>query len=133
MITPIDASLSGLPFFYHGQFFAIAPPGPADSVAIETPTGTIDGSNPTFTVSNAPTYLVIDGSVRFSGFGYTYSGGTITVDESKSSYDKVERGMTVKFTFQEVYVKKDEGGKVSRTFIYRYQLCAAPCSHKNNS
>jgi hypothetical protein len=47
---------------------------------IETPSGTVDGSNVTFTVSNAPIYVIIDGNVRVSGFGYTYSSGTITVD-----------------------------------------------------
>ncbi len=80
MLTPIDASLSGFPFFFKGQYFDVAPPGPPGSVQIETPAGTVDGSNGTFTVSNAPTYLIIDGFVRFSGFGYTYSSGTITVD-----------------------------------------------------
>lgn len=80
MTVALDSSFSTFPFKFKGQFYAVAPPGPADSVAIETPTGTINGSNPTFIVSNAPTYLVIDGFVRFSGFGYTYSSGTITVD-----------------------------------------------------
>jgi len=50
------------------------------SINVETPTGTVNGVNTTFTVSNAPTFVIIDGMVRFSGFGYTYSLGTITVD-----------------------------------------------------
>lgn len=49
-----------------------------------TPTGTVNGSNATFTVpaGTVITSIVVDGLERYSGFGYTYvSGtGTITVD-----------------------------------------------------
>lgn len=47
---------------------------------IEIPSGTVDGSNVTFTVSNTPKYIVVDGIARRSTKGYTYSAGTITVD-----------------------------------------------------
>lgn len=47
---------------------------------VETPAGTVDGSNVTFTVSNTPKAVIIDGLYKVEGFGYTYSGGTITVD-----------------------------------------------------
>ena len=46
----------------------------------ETPVGTVNGSNVTFTVSNTPKFVIIDGMFRVSGQGYTYSGGIITVD-----------------------------------------------------
>lgn len=46
----------------------------------ETPVGTVDGSNNIFTVSNTPLYIVTDSNQRISGNGYTYAGGTITVD-----------------------------------------------------
>lgn len=54
--------------------------GGGAGVTAETPSGTVDGSNATFTVSNEPSFVIIDGMFRVSGFGYTYSGGTITVD-----------------------------------------------------
>lgn len=49
-------------------------------VNVETPTGTVNGSNVTFTVVNTPVAVIIDGITKFSGFGYTYAAGTITVD-----------------------------------------------------
>lgn len=49
-------------------------------VSVETPSGTVDGANTIFTVSNTPRFVVVDGFVRFSGFGYTFSAPTITVD-----------------------------------------------------
>ena len=47
----------------------------------ETPVGTVDGSNRVFTVSNTPVFIVTDGLVRIEGIHYTYSAGTITMDE----------------------------------------------------
>lgn len=47
---------------------------------MEIPTGAVDGVNTTFTVLNTPQYIVVDGIVRRSTKGYTYSAGTITVD-----------------------------------------------------
>jgi hypothetical protein len=52
----------------------------------ETPVGTIDGSNNTFTVSNEPVQVVSDGITYFDGAGYTYSAGTITMDVGPSQY-----------------------------------------------
>ena len=49
-------------------------------VNIEIPSGTVDGSNLTFTVTKEPKVVVIDGMARRSTKGYTYSLGTITVD-----------------------------------------------------
>ena len=46
----------------------------------ETPTGDVDGSNNSYTVLNEPLFIIVDGSARVPGFGYTYSGGVITVD-----------------------------------------------------
>lgn len=49
-----------------------------------TPTGTVNGSNATFTVpaNTVITSIVVDGLERYAGFGYTYisASGTITVD-----------------------------------------------------
>lgn len=51
-------------------------------ISVETPTGTVDGSNTTFTVLNEPRFVIIDGMFRVSGFGYTYLAGTIEVDSA---------------------------------------------------
>lgn len=56
-------------------------PGPVGTgVAIETPTGTVDGANTAFTVAHAPLWVMIDYRLCVAGFGYTYLAGTITVD-----------------------------------------------------
>lgn len=51
----------------------------ATGVAFETPVGTIDGSNATFTVSNIPTAIMLNGLTYFETDGYTLSGLTITM------------------------------------------------------
>lgn len=48
-------------------------------IAFETPTGTVNGVNVTFTVLNDPIAIVIDGMWKFEGAGYSYSSPTITV------------------------------------------------------
>jgi hypothetical protein len=53
---------------------------------IETPTGTVNGSNATFTVSDAPQYVVADGITYFDGAGYTYGALSITMDVAPSQY-----------------------------------------------
>lgn len=47
--------------------------------APETPTGTVDGNNVTFTVTRAPHYINVDGLNKYESLGYTYSTGTITI------------------------------------------------------
>lgn len=49
-------------------------------ISIETPTGTVDDSNVDFTVTNEPKYIVVNGAQYFSGAGYTYLAGTITLN-----------------------------------------------------
>lgn len=49
-------------------------------ITVETPTGTVDDSNVSFIVSNEPKYVVINGAQYFAGAGYSYSTGTITLD-----------------------------------------------------
>lgn len=56
--------------------------GSGSTLASETPIGTVDGSNVTYTVSHTPLFVIIDGMFRISGNGYTYSAPTITVDSS---------------------------------------------------
>lgn len=45
----------------------------------ETPTGTIDGVNATFTVLNIPKAVVINGMWYYENDGYTRSGLTLTI------------------------------------------------------
>ena len=47
-------------------------------ITVETPTGTVNGTNKTFTTTNTPLFVVMDGLVRVDGFGYSYSSPTIT-------------------------------------------------------
>lgn len=54
--------------------------GSGGGVNIETPSGTINGSNTNFTVTNEPKYVVVNALTYFDGAGYSYSGGTITFD-----------------------------------------------------
>lgn len=64
-----------------GDVGAQGPQGiPGVSVVMEIPVGTIDGSNTVFTVLNAPLFVMIDGRLCIAGYGYTYAGGTISVD-----------------------------------------------------
>ena len=46
----------------------------------ETPTGTVNGSNLTFSVLNTPVLLFTDGLYRYITTDYTYSGGVITMN-----------------------------------------------------
>ncbi len=51
----------------------------AGGTNIETPVGTVDGSNTIFTVSNEPTYILVDGVAKYVTEHYTYVAGTITI------------------------------------------------------
>ncbi len=46
---------------------------------VETPTGTVNGSNVTFTVTATPKWIVADGITYYDGAGYSISGTTITM------------------------------------------------------
>lgn len=50
------------------------------AITVETPTGTVDASNQTFTVTAEPKYVVADGVTYFAGAGYTYNALQITMD-----------------------------------------------------
>lgn len=55
--------------------------GGSGTTAVETPTGTVDGSNTSFTVANTPLYIIVDGVSKFSTLHYTYLAGTITITD----------------------------------------------------
>lgn len=46
-------------------------------ITVETPVGTVDDTNTTFTVTNEPKYIVVNGAQYFDGAGYTYTPGQI--------------------------------------------------------
>jgi len=52
----------------------------------ETPSGAVDGSNTSFTVSNEPAWIIVDGITYFAGAGYTYGAGTLTIDTPPVSF-----------------------------------------------
>lgn len=53
--------------------------GAGGGANFETPVGTIDGTNVTFTVSNTPKAVILNGATYFQNDGYTLSGLTITM------------------------------------------------------
>lgn len=69
--------------FYTAHFI----PG-SGSVTIENATGTIGGGNVTFTVAHTPKFVLCDGGIYIEDFGYTLSGGVISMAFEPTSYVK---------------------------------------------
>lgn len=57
--------------------------GGGKTLTLETPVGTVNGVNTTFTVANTPVFIEVDGSLYVPGYGYTYSAPTITTDPTR--------------------------------------------------
>lgn len=57
-----------------------------DIPAFETPTGTVNSSNVTFTVSATPKAIIADGATYFENAGFSLSGLTVTMDVPPSQY-----------------------------------------------
>lgn len=55
-------------------------------VTFETPTGTVNGSNKTFTATATPKYIVADGVTYFENDGYTLAGLTITTTVAPTGF-----------------------------------------------
>jgi len=53
---------------------------------VATPTGTVDSSNASFTVTAEPKCVISDGMTYFDGAGYTYAALSITLDIPPSSF-----------------------------------------------
>lgn len=51
-----------------------------------TPTGSVNGSNITYTVTNEPVYVVADGTTYFDGAGYTYSALSIVMANAPAAF-----------------------------------------------
>lgn len=60
--------------------------GGGSAYSIETPSGSVNGSNVTFTVTQTPVYLVSDGATYFDGAGYTIVGLTVTMTVAPTSF-----------------------------------------------
>lgn len=52
---------------------------PGGSVTVETPSGDVDASNVTYTVTSIPKWIVVDGITYFEDAGYTRSTLTLTI------------------------------------------------------
>lgn len=55
-------------------------------ISVTTPTGSVNGSNTSFTVTDVPQWVVADGITYFDGAGYTYGALTVTMDVAPSQY-----------------------------------------------
>lgn len=58
---------------------------------VETPVGTVNGSNQVFSVTAQPVYVVADGITYFEGAGYSYAALNITMDVPPSQYIRAFR------------------------------------------
>lgn len=56
------------------------------SITVETPVGTVDSANVTFTVTATPKWIVSDGITYFSGFGYSIAALTVTMEVPPSQF-----------------------------------------------
>ena len=54
--------------------------GGPGGISVETPTGLVNASNTTYTVSAEPLWVVADGTTYYDGAGYTYAALSITMD-----------------------------------------------------
>ncbi len=52
----------------------------------ETPTGAVNGTNVTFTVTSTPKWIVADNTTYFEGFGYSIVGLTVTMDLAPNNF-----------------------------------------------
>lgn len=48
--------------------------GSGATLTVENATGTVDGSNTAFTVTNEPVFAMVSGVISIDGDGYTLSG-----------------------------------------------------------
>lgn len=60
--------------------------GGGSGITMETPTGSVNGVNVTYTVTSAPQWIVVDGITYFENFGYTRVGLTLTISTPPVSY-----------------------------------------------
>jgi hypothetical protein len=61
------------------------------ALVVETPTGTVNGVNVTFTVTGTPQFIVTETGIYVENFGYTLSGTTVTMTIAPSSFIRAYR------------------------------------------
>lgn len=69
--------------------FYLTPLGGGGGGTVSTPTGTVDGSNTSFTAADTPLFVVSDGIVYFESNGYTLSGLVITMTSPPVLYIRI--------------------------------------------
>src|SRR5579872_1407981 len=74
--------------------------GSTNGLDFETPTGSVNGSNVTFTVSNTPLYIITDNQTYFENEGYTISGSTVTMDAAPFNYIRSAFASTGNLAFE---------------------------------
>lgn len=60
--------------------------GSGGTVTTEIPPEAVDGARVNFSASAAPAWVVSDSGVYFDGAGYSYAGGTVTMDVAPSQW-----------------------------------------------
>jgi hypothetical protein len=70
----------------NGRLTLVVSGGGSGGFTVETPTGAVNASNTSYTVTAEPQYMIADGISYFDGKGYTYAALTITFDVPPSQY-----------------------------------------------
>jgi hypothetical protein len=60
--------------------------GGGGSLTVETPTGTVNGTNVTFTVTTTPKWIVADNTPYYAGWGYSIVGLTVTMELAPNNF-----------------------------------------------
>lgn len=81
-----NLAFSGATVVTQGDTSTITITPGSGSVTVETPSGAIDETNVTFTVTSTPKWVVSDGVTYFDGAGYTLSGLTLTMDIAPTGF-----------------------------------------------
>ena len=78
----------GTKYGMHEMMHGGANASTANGTTYYTPSGAVDASNTVFGVTDTPTSVIADGTIYFSGVGYTYNAGLlqITMDIAPSQY-----------------------------------------------
>ena len=85
-VTEINFSTGITATYANNGRITLTASGGGGGATIETPTGSVNASNTSFTVSAEPQYVVSDGITYFDGAGYTYSALTVTMTVPPSQY-----------------------------------------------
>jgi len=79
--SPLTVTMTNPPTQYIRYVIVDTP-----DVITEIPSGSVNSSNVTFTVTDFPTMIVADGTTYFENDGYTIDGFTVTMDNPPTQY-----------------------------------------------